>query len=172
MRVLPYGKRDIPLPYKCDCGHQSDFFENTVRELKRKSMKRRIYLVDGEREQNILHSHSSPSLLLWAILPICSYTRFCRGYPSRIILTPDPKTALKSQRREHAPCVSATTGRGVSGFFHSRRTRPSATPTRQTAASYSPQQRQTPPGASPTPAGRCRGAWPAWGSQPPRASPE
>ena len=50
----PMAKEIFPSSYICDCGHQSDFFENTVRGLKRKSMKRRIYLVDGESEEHTI----------------------------------------------------------------------------------------------------------------------
>jgi len=31
----------IPSSYRCDCGHQLDFFENTVREMAELSRKRR-----------------------------------------------------------------------------------------------------------------------------------
>ena len=48
------AKEIFPSSYQCDCGHQSDFFENTVRELKQKSMKRRIYLVDGENDEHTI----------------------------------------------------------------------------------------------------------------------
>ncbi|TFG42942.1 MAG: hypothetical protein E4H48_03425 [Syntrophobacterales bacterium] len=40
----------FPSSYRCDCGYQSDHFENTIRELKRLSMRRpqRLGADDGE----------------------------------------------------------------------------------------------------------------------------
>ena len=41
-----------PSSYVCDCGEESDHFENTIRELKQMSRKKRQRLVadDGEHE--------------------------------------------------------------------------------------------------------------------------
>ena len=44
----------LPSSYQCDCGHQSDFFENTIREVKATSFKKRIYLSDSEREEHTI----------------------------------------------------------------------------------------------------------------------
>jgi hypothetical protein len=44
----------FPSSYQCDCGHQSDFFENTIREVKAESFKKRIYLSDSEREEHTI----------------------------------------------------------------------------------------------------------------------
>jgi hypothetical protein len=44
----------FPSSYLCDCGHQSDFFENTIREAKSMSFKKRIYLSDSEQEEHTI----------------------------------------------------------------------------------------------------------------------
>jgi hypothetical protein len=42
-------KEIFPSAYECDCGHRSDFFENTIREIKAMSRKKKIYLGDSDR---------------------------------------------------------------------------------------------------------------------------
>jgi len=44
----------FPSSYLCDCGHQSDFCENTIREAKSMSFKKRIYLGDSEKEDQTI----------------------------------------------------------------------------------------------------------------------
>jgi hypothetical protein len=43
-----------PSSFECDCGHQSHFFENTVREVAADSLRRRktVKLLDSEREKH------------------------------------------------------------------------------------------------------------------------
>jgi hypothetical protein len=38
----------FPSSYECDCGHRSHFFENTVKEMKKLSMKKQQVLADSE----------------------------------------------------------------------------------------------------------------------------
>lgn len=38
----------FPSSFKCDCGHESNFFENTVREMEKMSEKKRVRLGDGD----------------------------------------------------------------------------------------------------------------------------
>jgi len=38
----------FPSSYLCDCGHQSDFFENTIREIKAMSRKKKVRLGDSD----------------------------------------------------------------------------------------------------------------------------
>ncbi len=38
----------IPSSFRCDCGHESDFFEDTVREMEKMSKSKRVRLGDGE----------------------------------------------------------------------------------------------------------------------------
>jgi len=42
--------RLIPTSYRCDCGHESHFCENTVKELEAKSLRKKQCLVDSDRE--------------------------------------------------------------------------------------------------------------------------
>ncbi|MBI2955303.1 MAG: orotate phosphoribosyltransferase [Chloroflexi bacterium] len=50
-------KEIVPSSYECECGHQSHFFENTIREAKSSSFKKRIYLLDSEREEHTIVFH-------------------------------------------------------------------------------------------------------------------
>ena len=47
-------KEIFPSSYECDCGHQSHFSENTIREMKAMSAKRykKVYLSDSEAEEH------------------------------------------------------------------------------------------------------------------------
>jgi len=47
-------KEIFPSSYVCDCGHQSDFFENTIREIKNMSRKKKVYLGDSEPDEHII----------------------------------------------------------------------------------------------------------------------
>ena len=40
----------IPSSYRCDCGHESHFCENTVGELRAKSRRKKQLLADSDRE--------------------------------------------------------------------------------------------------------------------------
>lgn len=40
--------------YECDCGHQSHFFANTIKEAKATSQKRTVHLGDSEAEQHVI----------------------------------------------------------------------------------------------------------------------
>lgn len=43
-----------PSSYECDCGHQSHFFENTIREAKALSLKKKVLLRDSARQEHII----------------------------------------------------------------------------------------------------------------------
>ena len=47
-------KEIFPSSYLCDCGHQSDFFENTIREAKAMSQKKKVYLADSTPEEHTI----------------------------------------------------------------------------------------------------------------------
>jgi hypothetical protein len=47
-------KEIFPSLYVCDCGHQSDFFENTIRAIKRMSRKKKVYLGDSEPDEHTI----------------------------------------------------------------------------------------------------------------------
>jgi hypothetical protein len=38
----------FPSSFVCDCGYEADFFENTIREMKRMSLKKRGRLAEGD----------------------------------------------------------------------------------------------------------------------------
>jgi hypothetical protein len=50
-------KEIVPSSYECDCGHQSHFFENTIKAMKAMSQNKRIRLVDSETEEHIIVFH-------------------------------------------------------------------------------------------------------------------
>lgn len=50
-------KEIYPSSYECDCGHLSRFFENTVREAKRMSHRRKILLKDSEPDEHSIVFH-------------------------------------------------------------------------------------------------------------------
>lgn len=41
------AKQIIPSSFKCDCNHESNFSENTIREMERLSRKKKVSLGDG-----------------------------------------------------------------------------------------------------------------------------
>jgi hypothetical protein len=43
-----------PSSYRCDCGHESHFFESTIREMKTKSHKKRVYLGDSATDEHTI----------------------------------------------------------------------------------------------------------------------
>jgi len=47
-------KEIFPSSFECDCGHLSDFFENTVREIKAMSLKKKVYLADSAPEEHTI----------------------------------------------------------------------------------------------------------------------
>ena len=44
----------FPSSFKCDCGFEADFFENTVWEMERMSKKKRVRLSEGSGDE--IHS--------------------------------------------------------------------------------------------------------------------
>ena len=47
-------KEIFPSSYECDCGHLSHFFENTVREVKAESHRKKVYLADSEPQEHTI----------------------------------------------------------------------------------------------------------------------
>ena len=47
-------KEIFPSSFECDCGHQSDFSENTVRDMKAMSQKKKVYLADSAPEEHTI----------------------------------------------------------------------------------------------------------------------
>ena len=44
----------FPSSYECDCGHQSHFAENTVREVKEMSQRKTVHLGDDDEKHVIV----------------------------------------------------------------------------------------------------------------------
>jgi hypothetical protein len=44
----------FPSAFECDCGHQSHFFENTIREMKAMSLNKKVRLCDGELDKHTI----------------------------------------------------------------------------------------------------------------------
>ncbi len=40
--------------FECDCGHQSHFFENTIKEMKRMNKKKKVKLGDAEKNEHFI----------------------------------------------------------------------------------------------------------------------
>jgi hypothetical protein len=53
-------KKSIFSSYECDCGHQSHFFANTIKEAKAMSQNRAVRLGDSEADEHtIVFKHGS-----------------------------------------------------------------------------------------------------------------
>ena len=50
-------KEIYPSSYECDCGHQSHFCENTIRDIKAMSRKKKVRLLDSEPDEHIIVFH-------------------------------------------------------------------------------------------------------------------
>ena len=44
----------FPSSYRCDCGHESHFFENTIWEMAEMSLKKRKYLEDSTASRHTI----------------------------------------------------------------------------------------------------------------------
>ena len=47
-------KEIFPSSYECDCGHRSEFSENTIREIKRMSRRKKVRLGDSATDEHII----------------------------------------------------------------------------------------------------------------------
>src|SRR5262245_19547051 len=47
-------KEIFPSSFECDCGHQSDFAERIVRDLRAMSQKKKVYLADSASEEHTI----------------------------------------------------------------------------------------------------------------------
>ena len=47
-------KEIFPSSFECDCGHESDFSERTVRDMKAMSHKKKVYLADSTPEEHTI----------------------------------------------------------------------------------------------------------------------
>lgn len=61
----------IPSSFRCDCGHESHFFESTVNEMKKMSKRKRVTLRDDD-DHSIIFYKGEP------IEVICPKLRTCK----------------------------------------------------------------------------------------------
>ncbi len=65
----------IPSSFQCDCGHESDFFENTVRDMERMSKIKRVRLGDGEKTGHTIVFYKGKAIeIICPKLGICKIT--------------------------------------------------------------------------------------------------
>lgn len=65
----------FPSSFRCDCGHESDFFENTVNEMKKMSKRKRVRLGDGEDEEHTIVFYKGVAIeILCPKLGTCTIT--------------------------------------------------------------------------------------------------
>ncbi|MCB1100340.1 MAG: hypothetical protein KDN22_32540 [Verrucomicrobiae bacterium] len=65
----------FPSSYRCDCGHESHFFENTIRELEQKSRRKPQLLGDSENpEHHIEFDHGRAVAMICPTLGRCLIT--------------------------------------------------------------------------------------------------
>jgi hypothetical protein len=50
-------KEIFPSSFECDCGHQSDFAERIVRDMRAMSQKKKVYLADAAPEEHTIVFH-------------------------------------------------------------------------------------------------------------------
>lgn len=74
-KILIMATRIFPSSYRCDCGHESDFFENTVREMAKMSKKKRVRLGDAaDAEHTIVFYKGEAVEILCPKLGKCTIT--------------------------------------------------------------------------------------------------
>ena len=48
------AKQSLPSSFECDCGHESHFFEGTVREIEKMSKRKKTRLSDSENNKHTI----------------------------------------------------------------------------------------------------------------------
>lgn len=48
--------------FKCDCGQESHFFENTIRDMKIMSKKKKVRLSDSEKNEHTIVFHKGKAI--------------------------------------------------------------------------------------------------------------
>ncbi len=65
----------FPSSFRCNCGHESDFFENTVTEMEEMSKKKRVYLADdADNEHTVVFYKGKAIEILCPELGTCAIT--------------------------------------------------------------------------------------------------
>src|SRR6266568_1491896 len=118
-------KEIFPSSFECDCGHQSDFFENTVREMKAMSQKKKVYLADSAPEEHTIVFYKGKMVAIQCpthpqvarlrkVLPRADLARNApphEGYPTRSRRTLQPlwNTSIPPQYATPIACMSRAT---------------------------------------------------------------
>jgi len=64
-----------PSSFRCDCGHESHFSENTIRDMKKISKRKREMLGDGgDNKHTIVFFHGKAIEIICPKLKICLIT--------------------------------------------------------------------------------------------------
>ena len=56
------AKQLFPSSFECDCGHESHFFEDTVKEMERMSKKNKTRISDGEDDKHTIVFHKGNAI--------------------------------------------------------------------------------------------------------------
>jgi len=62
-----------PSSYRCDCGHESDFFESTISEMKDMSKRKKVKLRDGEDKEHTIIFYKGEAIEI-----ICPKLKTCK----------------------------------------------------------------------------------------------
>lgn len=57
------AKSIFPSSYECDCSHESHFSENTIREMKRMSRRKRVKLGDDDKHYIIFYQEEAIEII-------------------------------------------------------------------------------------------------------------
>jgi predicted nucleotidyltransferase len=63
-----------PSSFRCDCGHESDFSENTVKEMKKMSKKTRVRLSGDDNKHTIIFYKGEAKEVICPKLGTCAIT--------------------------------------------------------------------------------------------------
>jgi hypothetical protein len=63
-----------PSSFRCNCGHELDFFENTVREMKKMSKKKRVRLGGDDNKHTIIFYKGEAIEVICPKLGTCAIT--------------------------------------------------------------------------------------------------
>lgn len=63
VEITGMAREIFPSSYQCDCGNESHFFENTIREMKKMSVKKRVRLCDEQNHTIIFDQGRATEIL-------------------------------------------------------------------------------------------------------------
>ena len=67
----------FPSSYRCDCGHESDFFENTIKEISAMSRKRKQHLADSTEDEHTIEFSGGEAVAV--LCPRLGRRKICDG---------------------------------------------------------------------------------------------